>query len=150
MHSSLTVAAFMALLSTHLVRADWTSLGDPVASGSCPGGGTVVGPVFDDDAFDETCDSLVNDGCSGGLVLGQGDLGSAGFANSDDVDCPTAAPSTRDICVQMFKDGYGQCASARSPGEKENCSIPVMNADGTVVGYLGYTGSCTGPVMPPK
>ena len=60
---SAKVLLFAAMMGGAIVKADWAYLEEKgTGLGGCAGGGNVILPDFNNDAFDGLCDDLVADG----------------------------------------------------------------------------------------
>ncbi|KAF2162726.1 hypothetical protein M409DRAFT_26963 [Zasmidium cellare ATCC 36951] len=142
MFSSTTLIAIVALLSSTHVRADWAKIDDPVGGAVCGNGATILLPEFNNDAWDGVCSDLVADGCANAFIVGSGSTGSSTFARNTDLDCAATAPAGEETCTNAFRDGFSQCASSFSPGQKQSCAVGVYDASGQSLGVLNYAGSC--------
>lgn len=75
------------------------------------------------------------------LLYGVGGVGSGGWARNTNVDCAITGPATVDECFGFFNSAYG-LSHAGGPGGSVTASVPVLNKDGTLLGVLGFAGTC--------
>ncbi|KAM0710088.1 hypothetical protein Q7P35_002450 [Cladosporium inversicolor] len=94
---SLLLAA--TLLGGSFVKADWASISEKgYGIGTCPDGGNILSPVFEDDAFDGMCEDLVTDGNAG--------VGWTQFTGAEAASCEEKAPLGHLTCTNQFRNAY--------------------------------------------